>query len=132
MGLQVLIPDRVLGGAAHRGNGRVASVVLDPHQRGLADLAGSGTQVGHDPDRQPRIKEGRALGAAGALEPLDLIADPASRAGRVITVQWHAQSLIWPRLIWPQTAGRRVPGRRSALLCYGRGEPLSSLGEVFP
>src|SRR5260221_254933 len=26
---------------------------------------------------------------------------------------------------------RRVPGRRSALLCYGRGEPLSSLGEVF-
>src|SRR5258708_30769967 len=114
MGLQVVIPDRVLGGAALRGDGRVTSVVLDPHQRGLADLAGFGTQVGHDHDRQPRVKEGRALGAAGALEPLDLIADPALRAGRVITVQWHAPSLIWPRLIWPPTAGPPLPGTRSA------------------
>ena len=55
VGLDVVVPDRVLGRAAQRGDHRVTPVVLHPHQRGLAELAALRAPRGQHDDGQPRV-----------------------------------------------------------------------------
>jgi hypothetical protein len=48
--LQVVVPDRMLVGAAERGDDRVDAVVLDAHEGSLAELAGLRTHRGQHDD----------------------------------------------------------------------------------
>jgi glyoxylase-like metal-dependent hydrolase (beta-lactamase superfamily II) len=89
VGEEVVVPQRVLRGTALGRDGEVGTLVLDAHQRGLADLAGLGATVRDDDDRHPGVPQRRALGAATALVFFDLSPDPLGRAWFVCTVNSH-------------------------------------------
>src|SRR5207248_5405457 len=82
----------------------MAAVVLDPHQRCLAQLAAARADGREDDDRQPGVPQRRRLGAAGALVGLDLLAHPSDRDRLVFALQWHATY---------STAGASFPCERS-------------------
>src|SRR3954454_11749562 len=84
---QVVVPDRMGGRAALRRDGKVATVVLDPHQRCLAQLAGLRATAGHDDDGPTCVTQRRRPGPAGRFVLLDLRADPVDGAGLVLTLQ---------------------------------------------
>src|ERR1700733_13124405 len=63
---QVVVPDRVLGRTAQRRDHGVLAVVLDAHQRRLAQLPGLGTYR-RQHDRALARRMGGTLGTAGAL-----------------------------------------------------------------
>ena len=74
IGLQIMIPLRMLRRATLRGHEDIVVSIHDSHQRGLADRTGVPPAMGHDDDRQVggavlgelgRAQEGR-LGAEGA------------------------------------------------------------------
>ena len=90
---EVVVPDRVLRGAAERRDDRVDAVVLDAHQRGLAQLAGPGTDGGED-DHGTSAQVG-GLGAARRLVLLGLLAGPGGRC-RARTRLRAASSGSWP------------------------------------
>jgi SAM-dependent methyltransferase len=92
VGDKVVVPVRVRGSAALRGDHRVASVVLDSHQRCLADLAGARAAVREDHDGHSGVLQRRSLRAAGTLVQLNLVSDPLLRAWFVIAVGRHTHS----------------------------------------
>lgn len=89
VGLEVVVPDRVLGRPALRGDQGVAAVVLDPHQRRLAELPALRAPGRQQDDGQSRVPQRRPLGAAGALVLLHLLAHPLRRAGFVLAFERH-------------------------------------------
>ncbi len=62
-------------------------LVLDSHERDLAELAGLGADRGQDDDRPPL--EGGAAGSARRLVLLDLLGAPFDGTRFVFSVQWH-------------------------------------------
>ncbi len=98
---QVVVPDRVLRGAAHGCDDRVHTVVLHAHQRCLAQLAGLRADRGQHDDR-PTAKVG-GVRAVRSLESLGLLARPGGGAGRVLSVEGHLPRSL-PRT--PGTIGR--------------------------
>ena len=88
---QVPVPDRMLRGAAERGDDGVLAVVLDAHEGGLAQLArlrADGRQ--HDDRAAPeRVR----LLAVRRLEGLGLPAGPSRRARLVLAFEWHRNLL---------------------------------------
>jgi glyoxylase-like metal-dependent hydrolase (beta-lactamase superfamily II) len=89
VGEEVVVPQRVLRRAALGRDSEVGTLVLDAHQRGLADLAGLGAAVRDDDDRHARVPQRRPLGAAAALVFFHLSPDPFGRARFVFTVNSH-------------------------------------------
>src|SRR6476659_2311482 len=81
VGEEVVVPLRVGGGAADRGDSEVLAAALDPHQRVLAQGTGLPADRGDDHDRVLAAAQGVGLGAARGLVLLDLVADPLGRAG---------------------------------------------------
>ena len=81
----------MVGGAALGRDRGVDAVVLDPHDRVLAELAALVTDRGDHHDRPLRVaaQDVGAL-AAGGLVRLDLVAHPLGRAGLVLALQGHA------------------------------------------
>jgi hypothetical protein len=63
-----------------RGDQRVLPVVLDAHERRLAQLAGPVPARGHDDDQQAAVAQGVGPPAAGRLVLRDLLAHPTVRA----------------------------------------------------
>ena len=111
VGDEVVVPGRVLGGAALRRDGGVDAVMLDPHHRVLAELAGLVAARGDHHDRPLRVAaEDVRLGAAGRLVLLDLVADPLGRAGLVLTLKCH----IHPEPEWRPRIPRRLSARRGS------------------
>src|SRR3954451_9045909 len=86
---QVVVPDRVGGRASLRRDGKVAAVVLDAHQRCLAQLAGLRATAGHDDDGPTGVAKRRRPGPSGRFVRLDLLPHPADGAGLVLTVERH-------------------------------------------
>ena len=87
VGDEVVVPDRVLGRTSQRRHRGVAPVVLDPHHRGLAQLAGLVPAGRHDDHRH--AAERRALGPAGRLVLIDLVPHPLHRVRFVFTIERH-------------------------------------------
>ena len=67
----------------------VGALVLDPHDRRLADLPCAMAPHGHDHDRDPLDR--RPLGAARRLVAGDLPGHPVPRARLVLTVDRHGR-----------------------------------------
>src|SRR6059036_2078017 len=79
--LEVVVPDWVLRGAAHRRHHGVPAIVLDAHQRRLPQLARLRSDRGQNDDRaSPQIP---GFGAARRFVAFSLLAGPARRARRV-------------------------------------------------
>src|SRR5262249_46540299 len=89
---EVVVPLRIGGGTALRGDGRVPPVVLDPHHRGLAQLAAADPAVGDDHHGQAGAAQRRAPRPAPTFVLFHLLPDPRPRAGLVIVRNWHAAS----------------------------------------
>src|SRR6266567_3857708 len=87
---QVVVPDGVLGCAAQRRDDGVLALVLDAHQRRLAELPGLGTDR-RQHDHGLALIVG-ALGAAGALVPVHLIAAEIELAGLVFPGERHVST----------------------------------------
>src|SRR5688572_16615542 len=98
----IVVPTRVLVGAALRGDDEVLAVVLDAHERGLVELARLRADVGHEHDRA--TLDGVRLRAVRRLERLGLLARPARRARRVLAFQRHE----------PSSVALTIPAYRSA------------------
>src|SRR5690606_18834835 len=73
VGQQVVVPDRVLGRPAHRRHHGVGTVVLDPHERRLAQLARPAALAGEDD--AGLAFERPALGATAGLVLAHLFGD---------------------------------------------------------
>src|SRR5437588_4277108 len=82
VGGQVVVPARMTGRSAGRGDDGVGAVLFDPDQWGLADLAGLGTLGGEDDDGF--AFEGAAFLAVGGLVEGDQLADTVTGAGLVL------------------------------------------------
>src|SRR5215470_5468480 len=89
---EVVVPARMGGGPALRRDRGVTAVVLDPHHRGLAELAAARPAVGDDHYRQAGVPQGGALRPARPLIQLDLLPDPGPRARLVLTFDGHGPS----------------------------------------
>src|SRR6516225_5077834 len=100
VGGQVVVPDGVARRAAQRRHHGVLAVVLDAHQRRLADLPRPRAHRRQD-DHWPPAQV-RSLGPAGPLVEINLVARPRSRAWLVFTGKWHASET--------QPGGPIVPG----------------------
>ena len=85
---EVVVPGRVLRGAALGRDQRVGALVLDAHQRVLAELAA--LRARRRSRRRRDAAHRRALGAAGGLVGLDLVAHPLLGAGLVLATECHA------------------------------------------
>src|SRR5580693_525310 len=99
----VVIPDRVLWRPAQRRDDRVLAVMLDPHQRRLAKLAGLGAHRGQQNDGHALHIRGVGSTRLGIL--LGLFAGPIPRARGVFTFKWHVTTLI---VLRPWCDARRV------------------------
>src|SRR5262245_30040493 len=103
-------------GTALRRDGRIPALMLDPHHRGLAQLAAAYPAVGDDHHGQAGVAQRRALRPARSFVELHLLPDPGPRARLVVILNWHAAS---------QAPGRgRVatgPGSLSRASGHGRG-----------
>src|SRR5439155_26480226 len=108
VGAQVVVPARVGGSPALRRDRGITAVVLDPHHRRLAELAGARSAVGDDHYRRAGVPQRRALCPARALIQLDLVTDPGSRARLVLSIDWHAPSQHPRRGDPPRTATAAV------------------------
>src|SRR5262249_11606665 len=86
---EVVVPERVGRGTALRRDRGVPAVVLDPHHRGLAQLAAARPAVGDDHHGQAGVAQRGGLRPARALVLLDLLADPGPRARLVLTLDRH-------------------------------------------
>src|ERR1700728_3779380 len=86
---QVVVPLRMLRGAATGRHGGVAAVMLHPHHRRLAHLAAARPAVGDDHDGKAGVAQRRPLRATGTLIGLDLVAYPGLRARLVVTIDRH-------------------------------------------
>ncbi len=91
MRFEVVVPDRMRGRAAHRRDERVLAVVLDAHQRDLADLAALVAAHRDDDDGQPTVEQRVRFFPAGPFVGRDLIADPLHRARLVLTGKCHGR-----------------------------------------
>src|SRR6202035_3618165 len=87
----VVVPDRVLRCPAQRRDNGVLAVVLDPHQRSFAELAGLGADGGQQNDRLALHICG--VGSTGFGVLVSLFARPVPRAGRVFTFEWHETTI---------------------------------------
>ena len=85
--------------AAVRRHERVLAVVLDAHQRRLAQLAALIATGGDQDDRQPGVTQCVGLLAAGALVGLDLLAHPRRRTRLVFTLKRHGSNLPTEQII---------------------------------
>src|SRR5204863_9152634 len=83
--LEIVVPDRMLRQTALRRDERVLPVVLDAHERRLAQLAGLVPARGHHDDRQARVAQRVGPTAAGGLVLRYLLAHPGVRARLVLT-----------------------------------------------
>ena len=90
VGREVVVPDGVPRGATERGDDGVLAAMLDPHQRALAQLAALRANRREQDDGHPAHL--RALGAAGGLVALGLLAGPVGRTRFVLTGQWHCRT----------------------------------------
>src|ERR1700733_3603234 len=84
---QVVVPDGVLGRATQRRDDGVLAIVLDAHQRRLAQLPGLGAHRGQH-DHRPALVVG-ALGTASAFVDLDLTAAEVEGARLVLSRERH-------------------------------------------
>src|SRR5690606_31115434 len=88
VGEEVRVPLRVRGRTALGGHDGVLALVLDPHQRGLAQLAAPRPDRGQDDHGTPLHLV--ALAPVGALVGLDLVADERDGAGLIGSGECHA------------------------------------------
>jgi hypothetical protein len=89
IGLEVVVPDRVLGSSALRCHEDVLTVVFNPHQGNLADLSALVASHGHDDHRETRVPKGVGLLATRALVGLYLLPHPLGPAGDVVALDRH-------------------------------------------
>src|SRR5579875_1550160 len=94
VGLQVPVPLGVVGCTSLRGDERVLAVVLDPHERELADLAGAVPPRRDDDDRHARVLERVGTRPAGALVLGDLLAHPLRGRRLVLPAERHERTSL--------------------------------------
>src|ERR1700733_12461183 len=84
IGAQIMDPSRIFRCPALRPHKNVAIALLDPHQRRFPDCARLMAPVSDDDDRQARVAQSGALGAAAALIQFDLLTHPGVRARNIL------------------------------------------------
>ena len=84
VGLQVQVPDRMVRGATHGGHDQVVAPVVDPDQRGSAQLPGLPTGGGQDDALGP--VEIEAVLTIGGQIALHVVSDRFPGAGGVLEI----------------------------------------------
>jgi Putative neutral zinc metallopeptidase len=86
---QVVVPTGVRRLAAHGRDEGILTVMLNPHQCDLSDVAGFGPDHRHNDHRNTRLSERVAFGSAGSFVQVDLVANPSKGAGDIGSVDSH-------------------------------------------